>query len=127
MFKGNLMCYERFCNIPDLIIEPTLLKEGICEAVTRGAHPGGEEKEMRIDECVAGIDEECGNGEGGEVDRACWCSVYTEARKCYEGCEDEERAPYYQAYRELYCEYPYAMGGRQPRRSVSEFPVPLPL
>jgi hypothetical protein len=63
MFKGNLMCYERFCNIPDLIIEPTLLKEGICEAVTRGAHPCGEEKKMRIDECVAGIDEECGNGE----------------------------------------------------------------
>jgi hypothetical protein len=39
---------------------------------------------------------------GGEVDKVCWCRVYTEARKCYEGCEDEERAPYYQAYREFY-------------------------
>jgi hypothetical protein len=52
--------------------------------------------------------------------------VYTEARKCYGGCEGEERAPCYQAYRELYCEHPYAMKGRQPRKSVSEFPVPLP-
>jgi hypothetical protein len=51
--------------------------------------------------------------------------LYTEALKRYEEFDDGQKAPYYQAYQQLYCGLLYPLGERQPGRSMSDFFVPL--
>jgi hypothetical protein len=107
-----------------LIMEPTLLKDSFCDAAGRPEYPCGKYKVESINGCVAGVHEECVDLDGAEVDRKCWCGVYTGALECYEGCEGRRQAPYYKTYKMLNCEHPRSLGGRKPRGNVSGFPVP---